>query len=147
MFKLTKKVLILVVALGFIIVPTSVTSAELKGYYDPQDFDLDLDKGVTCWPAPADFNTTRREAYSVSVYISECYEISPGYPDDEVRVVITRRTDMKTDNYNYVLGPGESTPTILGNGYPLEIHIQWLNGEEGGDLGTKVIGYINWYMN
>ena len=139
--------LILVVTFGFILGPTVFTLAETRGYYDPQNFNLDLDKYNTCWPKDA--STTTRTAVSVSVHLSECYEISEGYPDDEVRIVIIRRTDQKSqDVYNYIIGPDESTPTISGNGYPLEVHVQWLNGEPGGsDLGTKVIGYINWYMN
>ena len=117
--------LILVVTFGFILVPTVFTLAETRGYYDPQNFNLDLDKYNTCWPKDA--STTTRTAVSVSVHLSECYS---------------------QDVYNYIIGPDESTPTISGNGYPLEVHVQWLNGEPGGsDLGTKVIGYINWYMN
>ena len=135
---------ILIITLSFLIIPSYIAYAETRGYYDPQNFNLTLDRGTTCWPKDA--KDTTRTAVSVSVYISECYEHSSGHPDDEVNVVIIRRTDRGRDNYEYELGPGESTPTISGNGYPLEVHIQWLNGPPN-YTPTQAIGYINWYMN
>lgn len=135
---------ILIVTIGFLIIPVFVASAETRGYYDPQNFNITLDRYNTCWPQDPD--DTTREAISVSVYISQCYEHSSGHPDDEVKVVITRKTWRGRDSYEYELGPGESTPTISGNGYPLEVHIQWLNGAPD-YTPTQAIGYINWYMN
>jgi len=135
------------ILLSLLSMPVVLVNAETKGYYDPQNFNLELNTTNTCWPKYAQ-NTTR-EAYSVSVYVSDCWEKETSDPD-EVRVLIIRRTDQKSpDIYTYYLEEGESTPTINGNGYPLEIHIQWANNpEEGGDgEATRVIGYINWYMN
>lgn len=138
------KFFIVVVTLGFFFVPAYIAYAEERGYYDPQSFNETLDRYHTCWPKDAD--DTTRNAVSVSVYISDCYEHTSGHPDDEVNVVIIRRTDQKDDSFEYELGPGENTPTISGNGYPLEVHIQWLNGAPN-YTPTQVVGYINWYMN
>lgn len=135
------------VVMSLLVMPITIINAEIKGYYDPQYFNLELNTTHTCWPQDA--KTTTREAYSVSVYVSDCWEKETSNPD-EVRVIIIRRTDLTSqDIYTYYLEEGESTPTINGNGYPLEIHIQWANNpEEGGDgEATRVIGYINWFMN